>query len=158
MKRATLKTIESNDLVSLYSICFDNSNESEFEKFLDQFKEESTLNKDFQTILVALAKIIERGALERFFRMEGKMNDDVCALSLDSHKIRLYCLRISDQILILGNGGVKDTRAYQEDETLSGYVMDLQRFDKLLKQAQKKGNITIEKNYIIGLEGATFEL
>jgi hypothetical protein len=158
MKKATLKTIESNDLVSLYSICFNNAEESEFENFLSKFKEESTLNKDFQTILVALAKIIERGALERFFRMEGKMNDDVYALSLDSHKLRLYCLRISDQILILGNGGVKDTRTYQEDETLSGYVMDLQRFDKLLKQAQKKGNITIEKNYIIGLEGATFEL
>ncbi len=158
MKKATLKTIESNDLVSLYSICFDNAEESEFENFLSKFKEESTLNKDFQTILVALAKIIERGALERFFRMEGKMNDDVYALSLDSHKLRLYCLRISDQILILGNGGVKDTRTYQEDETLSGYVMDLQSFDKLLKQAQKKGNITIEKNYIIGLEGATFEL
>ena len=105
MKRATLKTIESNDLVSLYSICFDNAEESEFENFLSKFKEESTLNKDFQTILVALAKIIERGALERFFRMEGKMNDDVYALSLDSHKLRLYCLRISDQILILGNGG-----------------------------------------------------
>ena len=158
MKRATLKTIESNDLVSLYSICFDNTEESEFENFLNKFKEESTLNKDFQTILVALAKIIERGALERFFRMEGKMNDDVYALSLDSHKLRLYCLRISDQILILGNGGIKDTRTYQEDETLSGYVMDLQKFDKLLKQAQKKGIITIEKNYIIGLEGATFEL
>ena len=86
------------------------------------------------------------------------MNDDVCALSLDSHKLRLYCLRISDQILILGNGGIKETRTYQEDETLSGYVMDLQKFDQLLKQAQKKGNIIIEKNYIIGLEGATFEL
>ena len=158
MKRATLKTIESNDLLSLYSICFNNTEESEFENFLSKFKEESTLNKDFQTILVALAKIIERGALERFFRMEGKMNDDVCALSLDSHKLRLYCLRISDQILILGNGGIKETRTYQEDETLSGYVMDLQKFDQLLKQAQKKGNIIIEKNYIIGLEGATFEL
>lgn len=66
------------------------------------------------------------------------MNDDVYALSLDSHKLRLYCLRISDQILILGNGGVKDTRTYQEDETLSGYVLDLQKFDELLKQAQKK--------------------
>ena len=90
--------------------------------------------------------------------MEGKMTDDLCALSLDSHKLRLYCLRISDQILILGNGGVKETRTYQEDNILSGYVMDLQKFDKLLKQAQKKGKIIIEKNYIIGLEGATFEL
>lgn len=158
MKKATLKTIESNDAVSLYSICFDGSEKSEFELFLNKFKEQSTLNKDFQLILVALAKIVERGALERFFRIEGKMNDDLCALSLDSQKLRLYCLRISDQILILGNGGVKETRTYQEDDLLSGYVMDLQKFDKLLKQAQKKGRVVIEKNYIIGLEGATFEL
>lgn len=158
MKRATLKTIESNDQVSLYSICFNDSDESEFELFLNKFKEESTLNKDFQTILVALSKVVARGALERFFRVEGKMSDDLCALAIDSHKLRLYCLRISDQILILGNGGVKETRSYQEDDVLSGYVMDLQKFDMLLKRAQKNGKVTIEKNYIIGLEGATFEL
>ncbi|MBR4488635.1 MAG: hypothetical protein IKO89_08770 [Bacteroidales bacterium] len=158
MKNATLKTIESNDSVSLYSICFNGSDESEFEKFLIKFKDESKLNKDFQLILVALSRIVERGALERFFRVEGKMNDDVCALSLDSHKLRLYCLRISNQILILGNGGIKDTRTYQEDTELCGYVMELQKFDKLLKAAQKNGTVSIDKNYIIGLEGVTFEL
>ena len=31
-------------------------------------------------------------------------------------------------------------------------------FDKMLKQAQLEGSVTIEKNLIIGLEGATFEL
>ena len=72
--------------------------------------------------------------------------------------LRLYCLRISDQILILGNGGVKTTRTYEEDEILSGYVMDLQQFDELLKQAQKKGSITIEKNMIVGIENKVFEL
>lgn len=158
MKEATLKTIESNDSVSLYSICFNGSDESEYEKFLNKFKSESTLNKEFQTIILALSKIVERGALERFFRMEGKINDGLCALSLDSRKLRLYCLRISDQILIVGNGGVKNTRTYQEDDILSGYVMDLQKFDKMLKQAQLEGSVTIEKNLIIGLEGATFEL
>ena len=39
--------------------------------------------------------------------------------------------------MIVGNGEVKTTRTYQEDDELSGYVMDLQRFDELLKQAQK---------------------
>lgn len=52
----------------------------------------------------------------------------------------------------------KKTRTYQEDEELCGYVMELQKFDKLLKAAQKKGTVSIDKNYIIGLEGATFEL
>ena len=131
---------------------------SEFEDFLIKFKDNSKLNRDFQTIILALEKIIDQGALERFFRLEGKMNDNVTALSIDSRKLRLYCLRISDQIMILGNGGVKTTRTYQEDEELSGYVMDLQRFDELLKQAQQNGNITIEKNMIVGIDNKTFEL
>lgn len=158
MVKATLKTIEQNDNVSLYSICFEGSNESEFEKFLLDFKNNATVNKDFRFILLALSKIIDKGALERFFRVEGKVSDGVCALSIDSRRLRLYCLRISDSILILGNGGVKTTRTYQEDETLSGYVITLQNFERLLKRAQENGTIYIEKNYITGIESATFEL
>lgn len=131
---------------------------SEYEDFLMKFKDNSTLNYDFQRILLALEKIIDRGALERFFRIEGKMNDRVSALAIDSRKLRLYCLRISDQILIVGNGGVKTTRTYQENEQLSGYVMDLQRFDELLKQAQQNGSITIEKNMIVGIDNKVFEI
>ena len=63
-----------------------------------------------------------------------------------------------DSLLIVGNGGEKTTRTYQEDETLSGYVMDLQKFDELLKQAQKSGAISIENNVITGIDTATFEL
>ena len=110
MPSVTLKTIEQNDNVGMFSICFDGNEESEFERFLNEFKDNATLNKDFNVILLALSKIIDKGALERFFRNEGKMGDNVKALAIDSHKLRLYCLRISDQILILGNGGVKTTR------------------------------------------------
>ncbi|MCF2564871.1 hypothetical protein I6E12_12275 [Prevotella brevis] len=67
-------------------------------------------------------------------------------------------MRISDQILILGNGGVKATRTYQEDSKLSGYVMDLQSFDKVLLKAQKYGKVTIEKNMITDIQSATFEI
>ena len=158
MKTINLKTIEQNDNVSLYSICFNGNDVSEYEDFLMKFKDNYTLNYDFQRILLALEKIIDRGALERFFRIEGKMNDRVSALAIDSRKLRLYCLRISDQILIVGNGGVKTTRTYQEDEQLSGYVMDLQRFDELLKQAQQNGSITIEKNMIVGIDNKVFEI
>lgn len=86
------------------------------------------------------------------------MRDNVKALAIDSRKLRLYCLRISDQILILGNGGIKATRTYQENELLSGYVMDLQKFDQVLLHAQKSGKITIEKNMITDIESATFEI
>ena len=158
MAIVSLKTIEQNDNVGMFSICFEGSTESEFEKFLTEFKDNATYNKDFNIILMALAKIIDKGALERFFRNEGRMKDNLKALAIDSHKLRLYCLRISDQILILGNGGVKTTRTYQENEQLSGYVIELQKFDQALLSAQKNGKITIEKNMITGLERATFEI
>ncbi len=158
MKKATLKTLEQTDNVSLYSICFDGNAISEYEAFVQKFKEDAKLNLEYKTILLALEKIVAVGAFERFFRPEGKMNDRVAALALDSHKLRLYCLRISDQILILGNGGEKTTRTYQESAELSGYVLDLQLFDKMLLEAQKEGSITIEKNVITGIEGKTFQL
>ena len=158
MKTATLKTLEQTDNVSLYSICFDGNAITEYEAFLRKFKDDAKLNEDYKKIILALEKIVAVGAFERFFRPEGKMNDHVAALSIDSRKLRLYCLRISDQILIVGNGGIKTTRTYQENDELSGYVMDLQEFDKLLTEAQKDGSITIEKNVITGIESKVFQL
>ena len=157
MRTAKIVSISSSDQVGLYSICFNNG-ESEFRKFLKKFKDNAALNKDYQSILYALDRIIAKGAFERMFRYEGKMNDNVVALSLDSKKLRLYCLRMSDQILIVGNGGVKETRTYDEDEELSGYVMNLQKFDELLKQAQEEGSIYIEQNMITGIEEMTFRI
>ena len=157
MITAKIVSIAASDQVGLYSICFNNG-ESEFRKFVKKFKDNAALNKDYQSILSALDRIIAKGAFERFFRYEGKMSDNVVALSLDSKKLRLYCLRMSDQILIVGNGGIKETRTYDEDEELSGYVMDLQKFDELLRQAQEEGSIYIEQNVITGIEEMTFRV
>ena len=90
--------------------------------------------------------------------IEQNDNDNVKALAIDSRRLRLYCLRISDEILIVGNGGVKNTRTYQEDSKLSGYVVDVQTFDKVLLKAQKSGKVTIEKNMITDIQSATFEI
>lgn len=158
MKNAKLQTIATSDKVGLYSILFDDNQETEFRKFLIKFRDNATLNKDYQAIINALDRIIANGAFERYFRVEGKMNDRVSALAIESKQLRLYCLRISDQILILGNGGVKTTRTYEESKELSGYVMDLQKFDELLKQAQKEGKIHIVQNIITGIEEASFQL
>ena len=57
-------------------------------------------------------------------------------------------MRLSDSILILGNGGIKKTRTYDEDEELRGFVVTLQNFDKLIKQGVEDGTITITENEI----------
>lgn len=158
MKQARVNIVDQTDFVSLYTIIFENSEISEFEKFMEKFKDNATLQRDYQLILLALDKITSHGALERNFRPEGKMNDNVVALPIEKSRLRLYCLRLTDKILILGNGGEKNTKTYEESEELKGYVMDLQKFDTLLKTYIRKGEIEIKETKLVGIEDKTFEL
>lgn len=141
---------------SLFTICIEGESCSEIEKFIQKYSE--SYNKDLNVILTAIKHMLNAsGFLERYFRPEGKMNDRVCALPIQSGKLRLYCLRINDSILIAGNGGVKNAQKYQDCDELNGYVVDLQKLDKALKVAVKRGNVVIEENTISGIDN-TFEL
>jgi hypothetical protein len=153
-----LQFVDGSDKASLYTISFIGETETEFGKFISKYKNEVKLNKDYQLILAALVRILKNGALERYFRPEGKMNDGVCALPIDCGKLRLYCLRLTDKILILGNGGKKSTKTYNEDLELSGYVLTLQKFEALIKLGLKNKAIEIEETQIIGYEDKTFQL
>ena len=86
------------------------------------------------------------------------MRDRVAALPIQSSKLRLYCLRLSDSVLIVGNGGQKDTKTYQENPELNGYVINLQKLDDILRIAEQKGTISIEETTIEGIDDKTFEL
>ena len=61
---------------------------------------------------------------------------------------RLYCLRLSDKILVLGNGGVKTSQRYEDDNLLNGYVVTLQKFEELLRQEVANGNVNITESTI----------
>ena len=150
--------MEESEKVSFYSISFQMDRTTEFERFLSKFEEEAALNENYQRILAALEIILDKGALERYFRPEGTMLDDLCALPLESGDIRLYCLRISDEILILGNGDKKTTRTYQEDKRLLGYALDLQRFEKLLKKDIDDGIVVVEERKLIYIEDQEYLL
>lgn len=157
-KKTTLELIEQSQKVSLYSISFEIDRTTEFERFLRKFEAEASLNTDYQKVLYALSIILDKGALERYFRPEGHMNDNLCALPIESGKIRLYCLRISDEILILGNGDVKQTVTYKEDAKLLGYAMDLQKFDQLLRKDIEDGIVTIEERELKRIEDKEYML
>lgn len=157
-KKATVDLVEQSEKVSFYSISFQMDRTTEFERFLAKFEEEAEFNEDYQKILAALEIILDRGALERYFRPEGTMEDNLCALPIESGKIRLYCLRISDEILILGNGDRKTTRTYQEDRKLLGYALDLQKFDILLKKDIEDGVVTVEERTLKFIEKSEYLL
>lgn len=148
MSEAELVQLNKDRNCTLYTIQFVTEDKSEYLRFYNRFKNDATYNEDLARIAKFVESIANLGALERFFRPEGKMSDRVCALPVVKSKLRLYCLRLSDSILILGNGGVKETRTYDEDDELRGFVVSLQKFDKLIKEGVKDGTITISENEI----------
>ena len=148
MSEAELILVEEARNCTLYTIQFLSEDDTEFEQFYNKFKDDVEFNPDLMRIVGFLGKIADFGALERYFRSEGKMSDHVVALPVVRSKLRLYCLRLSDKILILGNGGKKDSKTYEESKELSGYVLTLQNFDRIIKEGVKDGTISVTENKI----------
>ena len=59
---------------------------------------------------------------------------------------------------MIGNGDIKHTATYEEDQRLLGYVLDLQKFERLLKNDIEAGIITVEKRHLMGIEDKTYEI
>ncbi|MCQ2330617.1 MAG: hypothetical protein MJZ55_01360 [Paludibacteraceae bacterium] len=147
-----IKLLEQGQSVSLYSFQFVGEQYSEFEKFLLAYKDREEFADDLGVILARLNVIKENGAQDRYLRYESTKNDRVFALPayIDSSQLRVYCLRVSDGVLILGNGGEKTTRTYNEDEYLNGCVQTLRKIDIELKIRENKKLITISGTNIEG--------
>lgn len=159
MAKATIQSVTQTEKAGLFTICFEGESYNEFQKFIVKSNENAILQPDLQEILRIIQRMMQEvGFLERMFRPEGRMRDRVAALPLETNKLRLYCLRLSDSVLIVGNGGQKSTRTYNEDEELSGYVITLQKLDELLKSAERKGTIQIEATTIKGADDKIFDI
>jgi hypothetical protein len=156
MSEIELVLLNEGDKCTLYSIQFDTEDDSEYERFYTKFIKDAKLNRDLLRIVQIVDRIADEGAMERLFRPEGKIKDSVVALPVLSSKLRLYCLRLSDGILVLGNGGVKKSRTYEEDDSLRGYVLTLQKFEELLIEGKQNGSVTITERTIE--TGKTFEI
>lgn len=148
MKEVELYLIEEGDNCTLYTLQFLDETDNEFEKFVSKFINESEYNEDYLRIAKFIRRILKSGAQERLFRREGKASDSVVALPTFNSKLRLYCLRLSDKILILGNGGVKTTRTYEEDPNLKGHVLTLQKFENLLRRGVNDGTVILTESHI----------
>lgn len=148
MKSVELYLIEEGDNCTLYTLQFLDETDNEFEKFVSKFINESEYHEDYLRIAKFIRRILKSGAQERLFRREGNSTDSVVALPTFNSQLRLYCLRLSDKILILGNGGIKTTKTYEEDPNLRGYVLTLQKFEKLLNRGVKDGSVILTESHI----------
>lgn len=64
-------------------------------------------------------------------------------IAYGKESLRLYLLNIQAKVLILGNGGLKRTATYEEDENLHRHVRVLQKIDIEIKQREKTKVIVV---------------
>lgn len=149
MRQVEFVPFRFTDIVEIYSIRIDNKETTEFQEFMINFKNTDSVHlaDDLSNILKSISHMFNEGIKEFYFRPEGKMKDRICALPIyttprkknKNGTLRLYCIRISDKLLILGGGGEKTTQTYEEDEILSNKVQLLQSIDKELRKFEENG-------------------
>jgi hypothetical protein len=151
MQNYRIELIEEYEKVNFYSIHLSDSEMSEFDRFFEKFPVGCEYDDDIDVIISWLDIIAEKGALERYFRPEGRYGDGVGVIPIDvGNKIRLYCLRLSDKVLVFGNGGVKDAGAWEESEELAPYVRLLMDTSRFISSRIKDGTIVLVDKEIIG--------
>ena len=146
-----IELIEEHELVNFYSIHLEEEELSELERFFEKFPEGYAYDNEIDIIISWLDKIGENGALERYFRPEGKYGDGVGVIPINvGNKLRLYCLRLSENILVFGNGGIKDSRSWQNSETLAPYVKMLIDTSRFIASRINDGKIILVEKELIG--------
>jgi len=92
---------------------------------------------------------IEKGAEERLFRSERHaqaLPPNIQAINkATNYNLRLYCVRVNEQIVILLNGGMKTARTAQECEIVGPHFKFANQFAHSFWKAIKNGVIQIDK-------------
>ena len=119
-KFVTIEIAKSFNKVTYYTVRFEGEKYSEFEKFVLNNKNDSRVKREFNDLMKLISKIGEEvGAKPRYFsRNEAKaealppgydtFNKIEKRLYVKQHEnLRLYCMRISNEVVFLFNGGIK---------------------------------------------------
>lgn len=125
----------SGAMASIYTVVIDGTDK--FGEFLEENNNSHISEiKDILSRLQIIGK--KTGAREHYFKIhEGKPGDGVCALyDPTEKKLRLYCIRFGNQIVILGGGGPKpkNIHALQEDAKLNDENALIRKLSKSITQ------------------------
>ena len=153
-KSATLEIFEEHDEVTYYSFKYTDQSSCEFDLFLDAFIDNVDYKEDVDTILYWMDKIGLEGDDDAKFRPE---RGDLKALPVETSRLRVFCFKVTDGIVLLGNGGENTTRTFNEDPILNTHAMNILSLGKILCSLIKNGTVTAYNKQLFGLKAITFE-
>lgn len=141
---------------TFYTVRMETETLSETDTFFEKYDSDATFERPIQELAVFLTKKIgnDVGALEDFFRFEnsahalppsGKFKVGEVSINYGNFPLRLYCLRISDSLVVLFNGGEKTAKNAQGGKT-SMFFHDANHYAKRILEALQQKEIYITFN------------
>lgn len=132
----------------IYSVAVDGADQTLYDLFLEENE------GDYRAELGEIANKLNTmstwtGFTDNFFKLnEGKPGDGVCAITDLKGKLRLYCIRFGNILLVLGGGGPKSKliRAYEEDPKLLSENLMIRAVSDAMAKAIRNKDLTIEED------------
>jgi hypothetical protein len=157
---ATIEELYTFEKVRYYTIRLENEQFSETEKFVLRFENDAVYQNDFENLMGLLVILgNEKGASLRFFRDESAAQ----ALPPEIREalregwvqfieagLRLFCLRLSDSVVILLNGGIKSSQKTSDSPDLAAKFRLAQNLSKAIDRQIRNRDIQIIRKEIIG--------
>jgi hypothetical protein len=74
-------------------------------------------------------------------------------LNYPGFPLRLYCLRLSEKVVVLFNGGIKSAQTAQDSKDLRMKFFEAQTFAKRILEAISANEIYIKDSQILDFQG-----
>lgn len=138
--------------VRFYTLKFEGDKQKELDKFFSKYEEK--FQSSVYTIKAWLAEIGEnRGAQERYFRKEDNVSalppptKTIKLLDLNIEEsnlnLRLYCIVLSEEVVILVNGGIKESQLTRDSPTCWEQYIFASNIGSQINRQMKNGNCKI---------------
>ncbi|AUD04055.1 hypothetical protein [Spirosoma pollinicola] len=159
----TIRLFKTFKQVTYYTFLVEGREQSETDTFFARFENDLALANDLNLLVAWIGEIGQnRGAKSRYFRFEN----DALALPPPAKimaelgnsycQFRLYCIRLSDEIVILANGGRKTSQTVQNSPELMTHFRFANKMAQQLIELIQSGELVLDGKQIANLE--TIEL
>lgn len=126
-------TNNRHDSIQIYSYKKEGQNKSAFEIFSG--KEVVKNHPDYKRLFSKIKNMVEHDLFHENYFKDQNSETNVSYLKFrqtnknNPNKLRLYCCRISSHILILGDGGIKNTQKRQDSPDCENAFQELKTVD-----------------------------
>ena len=146
--------------VTYYTIRLEEDTHSETEKFILRFEADAQYQQDLENILALLVILgNEKGAKSRFFRDESaaqalppEIREALREnwVQLIDAGLRLFCLRMTDEVVILLNGGIKSSQKTNDSPDLVAKFRMAQQLSKAIDKQLRNRELQVVGKKLIG--------